>query len=68
MDTDSEGQKNQGVLVRKEGAVMIALVIIILLLMAILGFLYAGFVHICLKKEFKDRELMSDIEEHFKNQ
>jgi acyl-coenzyme A synthetase/AMP-(fatty) acid ligase len=55
-------------LVGEEDAVMIALVIIILLLMAILGFLYAGFVHICLKKEFKDRELMSDIEEHFKNQ
>lgn len=44
---------------------MIIVVIILLLLMAILGFFYAGFIHICLKREFKDKELLDNSEYDF---
>lgn len=51
MDTDTEGKENQGVLVRKEGAVMMVLIIvlIILLLMGISGIGYAVYVHYLIK-------------------
>jgi hypothetical protein len=51
MDTDTEGKENQGVLVGKEGAVMMVLfvVLIILLLIAISGICYAVYVHSLIK-------------------
>lgn len=51
MDSNSEGQENQGVLVGKKGAVMkvLVLVLIILLLMAISGICYAVYVHFLIK-------------------
>ena len=51
MDTDTKGKENQGVLVGKEGAVMMVLIIalIILLLMGISGIGYAVYVHYSIK-------------------
>ena len=63
MDSDSKRQENQRVLVREEGSVMMAILIILfLLIVGILGILYVAHVHLTIKREFKEKKWMDNSE------
>ena len=53
----------QEILVRREGAVMMSILIVFsLLLIVIVGFSYAWFVHQTIKKEFEEKNWMDNSE------
>ena len=62
MDSDSERQENQRVLVGKKVMKTAVLIVLLLILFSIMGFLMVLFVHLSLKDEFKEKEWMDNSE------
>lgn len=62
MDSDSERQENQRVLVGKKVMKTAILIVLLLILFSIMGFLMVLFVHLSLKDEFKEKEWMDNSE------
>ena len=62
MDSDSERQENQRVLVGKKVMKTAILIVLLLIIFSIMGFLMVLFVHLSLKDEFKEKEWMDNSE------
>lgn len=68
MDQDSEGKKNQAVLVGGKVMKAAILILFVLVLTAIAGILYVIFVHLALKREdFEEWEVDDKIEDDINN-
>lgn len=62
MDSDSERQENQRVLVGEKVMIAALIIVLLLILFSIMGFLMVLFVHLSLKDEFKEKEWMDNSE------
>lgn len=62
MDSDSERQENQRILVGEKVMIAALIIVLLLIMLSIIGIIYVAYVHFTLKKEYEEKQYVDNSE------